>query len=503
MGALADALGGKTAGELIRASDWNGLIDAIEAMDTRLSTDLDSLSTSVDSRISELGDRVGTLEGRVDALQTEVGELTGTVEALRQNFRRVTMRTTRANVALGEVIEITGRITDLAGNPLDLTNAATRPWIDFVTVWGQLKPAPGSQSIGGVGNRSISVRVDAQGEARVLLRSEHVHSIGETEEQGVISMLGMVMPQTGRTVGETILQSNTPMEAQQSGAFRIMSQEYVRNDAVGIQAYADSYYVQNPHLVDTTIVPGLHQRWHDYRTTVMAFAKSDSDPLTADANLGACSIQVTFRDWIGPWVILDFIPEAEILIPPYQERFRNRITDVYRDSIINVRAEVETILDGKGVIGKLRDYTAMESAITRMDVAGAPSFMADLTETVHNGILVQHATELGQTFAIGLDGSAAAFGAMAGTGAKADIQGAKVTEQVTGYVDQQLGAAQQQLTFQVQQQQATFRNELFAEGGVIQNVSRNLNVVTGQIQGVQQALNAKADVQALARFLPG
>lgn len=501
MGALADALGGKTAGELIRASDWNGLIDAIEAMDTRLTTDLGALSTSVDTRISGLDGRVGVLEGQVDTLQTQVGDLTETVEALRQNFRRVTMRTARANAVLGEVIEIIGRVTDLGGNPLDLTNAATRPWIDFVTVWGQLKPAPGSQSIGGVGNRSISVRVDAQGEARVLLRSEHVHTIRETEEQGVISALGMVVQQTGRTVSETILAASTPMEAQQAGAFRVMSQEYSRVDAGGIRGYADSYYVQNPHLVDTTIVPGLHQNWHDYRTTVMAFAKSDSSPLTADTNLGACSIQVTFRDWIGPWVILDFIPEAEILVGSYEDRFRDRISDVYIDSIINVRDEIETILDGKGVIGKLRDYTAMETAISGMN--GGPSFLPDLTETLHNSIVVQHATELGQTFAVGLKGSATSFGAMAGTGAKADIQGAKVTEQVTGYVDQQLGSAQQQLTFQVQQQQATFRNELFAEGGMIQNVSRNLNVVSGQMQGVQQALNAKADIQVLARFLPG
>ena len=492
MGALADALGGKTAGELIRASDWNGLIDAIEAMDTRLTTDVDAL-----------GGRVGTLEGQVDALQTEVGELTGTVEALRQNFRRVTMRTSRANAALGEVIEITGRITDLAGNPLELTNAATRPWIDFVTVWGQLKPAPGSQSIGGAGNRSISVRVDAQGEARVLLRSEHVHTIRDTEEQGMISALGRVVQQTGSTVAETILASGTPMEAQQSGAFQMISQEYLRAGATGVQAYADSYYVQNPHLVGTTIVPGLHQNWQDYRATVMAFAKSDSDPLTADTNLGACSIQVTFRDWLGPWIILDFLPEAEVLIPPYQDRIRDRITDLYDDSIINVREEIDQILTGKGVIGKLRDYTAIESAITGMRGTSGPGFLPDLAETVNNGILVQHATELGQTFAIGLQGSATSFKAVAGTGAKADVQGAKVAEQVTGYVDEQLGSAQQQLTFQVQQQQANFRNELFAEGGMIQNVSRNLNVVTGQIQGVQQALNTKADVQSLARFLPG
>ena len=33
MGVLADTLGGKSAGELIRATDWNALIDAIEGIE--------------------------------------------------------------------------------------------------------------------------------------------------------------------------------------------------------------------------------------------------------------------------------------------------------------------------------------------------------------------------------------------------------------------------------------------------------------------------------------
>jgi hypothetical protein len=235
----------------------------------------------------------------------------------------------------------------------------------------------------------------------------------------------------------------------------------------------------------------------------MAFAKSDSDPLTADASLGSCAIQVTFRDWIGPWVVLDFLAEAEVLVPVYQDRFRGRIANDYTISLRNVKDEVEQIINGKGLIGKLRDYTAMEKAITQLDVRGAPSFLPDLAETLHSGIVVQHATEVGQALAIGLSAEPATFGAMAQTGSKADRQGAKVVEQVTGYVDQKIGTAQQQINFQVQQQQAAFRNELFAEDGMIQSVNRNVSVALGQVQGVQVALNQKADIQSLARFLPG
>ena len=502
MGVLADTLGGKSAGELIRATDWNALIDAIEAIEVRLDDRITELSESVDTRFETVNTSLDELRETVDSLDERVTGLRTEMDALQARLRRVTLETTRTNFAIGELAQITGRITALDGTPLTLTDAATRPWIDFVTVWGQLKPVAGFVSRGGAGDRTISVQVNAEGIARVQLRAEHAEGFSDEAEAEVSATLTTAVAQT--SVRDIILESNTPMEAQERGAFRIMSAEYGRTDALSVRNYVDAYYVRNPNLVTGNLFfPEFHHRWRDYRSTVMAFAKSDADPVTADSSLGSSSIQINFRDWIGPWINLDFFADLPTIVDDYRDRFGGLILDDYRDSLFRFEEDIQVLVGNVGLVGKQKQYRAITEAIGQVQVADPPPFLADLTFNLQNGIALQQAAEYGQAAAIGMGQQPVIFRAFAEAGAKADTRAGEVVEEVSGQIEGQLGQARDELVFQVQQEQANFRAELLAESGPILNVQRELQTVAGQVQGFQLALNTKADIQTLARFLPG
>lgn len=503
MGVLADTLGGKTAGELIRASDWNDLIDAIEGIESSLDTRITELSSSVDERFGVVDTALAGLEESVGSLETRVDELDSTVQSLRQRFRQVTLQTEQTDFVIGELAEITARITDIDGVPLPLPNAAARPWIDFVAAWGQLKPVAGFESRGGAGDRTISVRVNADGIARVLLRAEHAEGFTDEAEQEVSAALTTIASGAQVSLKQTILNAATPMEAVERGAFRVMSAEYVRSDAVSVRNYVDAYYLKNPAVATNRFAPNFFHRWRDYRSTVMAFAKTDADPRTPDPNLGSCSIQVNFRDWIGPWINLDFFVDTTPLINNYRDIFRGQIGVNFGETMNRFQNQVELNLIDKGILGKQKHTRAIMDAIGQIDVTNPPPFLGNVTQIVRNGLAIQQATELGQVAAVGVGDQPITFQAFTQSSARVETKAAEVEQNVTGLVESQLGRAQEELTFNVQRQQADFREELFAENGAIQAVQRNLQAVSGQVQGFQVALNGKADVQTLARFLPG
>ena len=128
MGDLATKFGGKVNGELIRSTDWNGLIDAIETQFTALETKLDDRLNTLESRVDVHDSRLDNIEARLTPLET-------LADTIRARHRRLDLTTTRENFAIGERAEIVARVTDVLGQPLDLSNAATRPWVDFVAVW--------------------------------------------------------------------------------------------------------------------------------------------------------------------------------------------------------------------------------------------------------------------------------------------------------------------------------------------------------------------------------
>jgi hypothetical protein len=492
MGELVDSLGNKAAGQLIKSEDWNALVDAV-----------DELSARVDRRFDEVGEQLQTLGDRVEVLSDDLGEFRGRVEPLLAEYYRLTLETTRTSFAIGELAEVTARVTDLRGNPLDLSNDADRPWIDFVVAsWGQLRPVAGFESLGGAGDRTISVRTDAEGIARVQLRSDHAEGFTDEDEAEVAVSLQTRLPTTNTSIAETILSAATPIEAKGLGAFQVLTTEYDRTDALRVRNYADAYYLENTALITGGILPPFTQSWLDYRSTLMAFVRRDSDPVTPDQSRGVSSIQVTFRDWMYPWIITDYFVETGPLVSDFRDRLGPKIVDNLDESVFNLKAEVSDFVLDKGLLGRQRNYLVIQDAL---DTVTTPQPLAydlnKLTGPMQDAVGVQRTLESAQGVASGFADQVVAFGLLTDTAVQAD-QAAESGKQLTDRVDEQLGQAKDELLFQVQQEQANFSDELLKVGGPIQEVREQLQTVSGEVQGFQQALNAKADVQTLARFLP-
>ena len=492
MGELVDRLGNKAAGQLIKSEDWNALVAAVEILSERV----DQRFEEVDGQLQSLGDRVEVLSG-------DFSDFRGLVEPLLGEYFRLTLETTRTTYAIGELAEITARVTDLRGNALDLSNEADRPWIDFVVAsWGQLRPVAGFESLGGAGDRTISVRTNAQGIARVQLRSDHAEGFTDEDEAEVAVSLETRLATTNTSIAQTILSAATPLEAKGMGAFQVLTTEYDRTDAPRVRNYADAYYLKNTALVTGGILPPFTHRWLDYRSTLMAFARRDSDPVTPDQSRGVSSIQVTFRDWIFPWIITDYFVETGPLVQDFRDRLGPKIIDDLDESVFNFKSEVSEFVLDKGLLGRQRNYLVVQDALDTVTTPQPVTYdLNKLTRPMQDAIGVQRTLESAQGVASGFAGREVAFGLLTDTAVRAD-QAAESGQQLTDRVDDQLGQAKEELLFRVQQEQANFSDELLKVGGPIQDVRERLQTVSGEVQGFQQALNAKADVQTLARFLP-
>jgi predicted nuclease with TOPRIM domain len=492
MGELVDSLGNKAAGQLIKSEDWNALVAAVE-----------NLSESVDQRFEEVDGQLQNLSDRVEVLSTDFTEFRGQVEPLLGEYYRLTLQTTGTSFAIGELAEITAQVTDLRGNALDLSNDADRPWIDFVVAsWGQLRPVAGFESLGGAGDRTISVRTDAEGVARVQLRSDHAEGFTDEDEAEVAVSLQTTLPTTNLSIAETILSAATPLEAKGLGAFQVLTTEYDRTDALRVRNYADAYYLKNTALITGDIVPPFTHSWLDYRSTLMAFARRDSDPITPDQSRGVSSIQVTFRDWIFPWILTDYFVETGPLVQDFRDHLGPKIVDNLDESVFNIKAEVSDFVLNKGLLGRQRNYLVIQDALDTVTTPQPVAYdLNKLTGPMQDAVGIQRTLESAQGVASGFADRELAFGLLTDTAVRAD-QAAESGKQLTDHVDEQLVQAKDDLLFQVQQEQASFSDELLRVGGPIQEVRERLQTVSGEVQGFQQALNAKADVQTLARFLP-
>jgi len=507
MGELLDTLG-RDKGELIRSIDWNDLIRAVEQLEKDLGTRMNDLSISMDDRFTEVtgevarqDDELSEVDGRLVTAQAELAEARARIDALEQHIRRVTLRTERLNYAIGELAEITSRITDLEGEPLQLGTASERPWIDFVTAWGQLKPAPGFTSIGGAGDRTISVRVNAEGEAKVLLRAEHAEGFTVEAEAEVEAALTTHIPTENRSIVATILASNTPLEARERGAFRLLSTEYDRTDARNVQEYVDTYYLKNASAVGGRKSTSFFHSWRDYRSTVMAFAKTDADPRTPDANLGACSIQVTFRDWIAPWIHLDYFLETPVLAESFAEVIGGLVTSNYRDTALAVTDRIGELVQNRGVIGKQRNYRALADAIEQVQVINPPTYLEGFKTSVKNGLLVQQGIEYGQSIGLGQSQEAVAVNAFTGTGQLVDQMTHAVEDAVNAQVDQKLGATEARIETSVSESQANFMDEFFAANGSFRLMENTVQKLAADVDSVEAAVHEKADMLVVTRFL--
>lgn len=387
MADLVSSLGNRAAGELIRAADWNALVAATDAVTHELESSVVELKALIEDLSTTVGARIDDLEQRHEQLRADV-------EPLLRNVR-VTMETTKSHFAVGELAEITARVTDVRGRPLDLSDAAARPWIDFVTAWGRLKPAAGSEALAGVGERSLSVRVGADGSARVRLQAEASDGLDDSTENEFAASLTTVLTSTAKSVADTIVSATTPAEAKSAGAFAVLTDEYERSSVPSFHKYVDSYYVKNAPRISNKIGIGFGELWHDYRSVVLAVAKPDSDPRTPDAALGMSSVQVRWRDWIGPWILHDYLDPGRLgpLVGPVRDRLAPKVTKSYAQSLVLLKTEIEDFVRPAGLVGKLRDYKLVGDALDQMSVADPPVFFTPLTQTIQQAVVMQQTIE--------------------------------------------------------------------------------------------------------------
>lgn len=394
MGELVDAFGGKVPGELILSEDWNGLVAAIEQLGDELGTRIDELTEKLEGTIEDLGGRIMTLEEGQAALGTTVGHLA-------DHHVLVSMETARTHYATGELAEITARATDIRGAPLELSDVSSRPWVSFVTAWGRLKPAPGTTTLAGAEGRSIAVRLDGEGTARVLVQAELAVGLTSDDEDEVAGALTTQVGSTTMSLAQTFLDAATPAEAASRGAFALVTQQYDQASAPAIRKYTDQYYTANAALVSQAIRPIITTRWRDHRATVLAFVQPDADPRTPDASVGASSIHVQFRDWIGPWIVLDYLDTVKtgVLVPSVRDRLVPRVSPTFTDTVLGFQEEVDDFVRNDGLLGRVRDYQVLSGALDTLSVPAAPTFLGQATRTLREAVTLQQVVEPAQVAA--------------------------------------------------------------------------------------------------------
>jgi archaellum component FlaC len=401
--------GGKTAGQLIRADEWNDLVAAIDALATGLTTELNSLETETDTRLDADEAQLAAAKGQLETLSTTVAGLQGEVTALTQllgQYFRVNLSTSRVSYVAGEQATIVAQIRDLRDQPVTFTDAQ-RPWIDFVTVWGHLAAAPGFQSIGGDGaggDRALSVRVSSSGQAQALVRAEVGADLSPDVHAEMAAALTTKL--SPKSVAETILESTTPQEAKSSGAFAAIASMYDKKSGSGVRTYADKYYVDKAaSIVGKVAPPIVGHSWRDYRSTVLAFVRADSDPTTPDQGRGVSTIQLTFRDWIGPWIVIHYLDDLEIAkaVPTVRSKLAPKFTNDYFDSVTRVKAEIDGIVgrNGRGLIGRIKDFEVVHNALDGISVSQPAALVDKVTKTVQQAVAFQQALEPAQATTFG------------------------------------------------------------------------------------------------------
>jgi hypothetical protein len=370
----------RVPGELITSKDWNALVAACKnVQDT-----LNALSQAAGQRLIAV--ESGLQQTQAD-LQKAVDRV-ATLEGVVHEYNRVTVKPSRAIYALGEIAEISATVTDIAGKPIVFTQQ-NRPWVTFVCTWGRLRAVPGFESDEGVGDRTVTVRTNLQGVAKARLQSDHAGAFGLDVEDQVSKSMNVVIPTSGKIVADLIRTSTTPVEAHVAGAFKPLSVEYDRTDAVHMRDYVDTYYQKYPNRVTGQGVLNIPQTWQDYRSTIMCFVQNSNDASAPDFGRSSGAMQVVFRDWISPWYHLEYSLDTTVLAQTYHDSLAPKFTADLVSSVNNIKEQVNSIVAGKGLLGKQRAYGVINTVLGQIVTQQSPTLVNAVTKSVQNAIAIQ------------------------------------------------------------------------------------------------------------------
>jgi hypothetical protein len=376
-------LGGKSSGNLIRFEDWNDLILSLETYGAALTTqqaDIGNLRTEVDGLSTRLEDVVE----RADALKEGLDTLELQVKPLLSRYL-VTLSCDRALYAVGDLCPLTAKVTDLGGRPI----SAPYPWVDFVASWGRLRAKAGFTSRAGAGERALSVQVNAQGIAQVWLRADHTEGVSEADEAQIGSVLQTQAAGATMTVSEAILSAASPSDQRAKAAYAIVTKEYERKDSSAMRIYGDTYHARTPDWQVAPVGASTWTRWQDYYATVVALAKPDADPTTADGTRGGASIQVQFRDWLWSWShdYLDDDSPVAGLATEYGPIFQG--ADVFG----HFQRKFEKAYEEGGILGRKKYVSKLQKALDLVNPGPDPE-KGQLREQIKSAVAAQGTAEI-------------------------------------------------------------------------------------------------------------
>jgi hypothetical protein len=361
-----------------------------------------------------------------------------------------------------------------------------------------LQADAGFDTLGGFGDRSVSIRTDTAGVCRVLLHPDHVEGFPLATVNDVHRTLTATLPATAalpannKSFAQLIRTSDTPVAMKATGAFSLLSTEYERADTVNLRQYVDTYYQKNPDNIIGRVVP-RPAIWRDYRASVACYATVGSDPHAGDFNRGTGSIAVDFRDWIEPWYTLEYTANTASLLTAYRDRLTPKFTANLNESVGLVKGEVAAITAGGGLLKQRRDYDVIHQALDQVNIAAPPTFLNAVTQAVQSAIKMEQ-TMGGASGATANQG--VAFEVFTQAATKGDASLAAVNDAVSA-VQKQVAQVQQSYT-DVNKQVSTMQSGLsangarldaaLADGGIIHNLQADVSAVKGQV-GTLQVLN--------------
>ncbi len=378
----------KSDGDLIKAQEWNSLVNGV----IRIGTELEEITVRVTNietyvgyqagfsghnltqRIEALGAYVGTsadapgpatLSARVAALeqvdnvtQAQFDALEESVEPLLEQYI-VNFSADDAEYLIGDTATITATVRTLSG-----AIPQGRPWIDFIATWGKLSAAPEFEVRQDSGLRCLSVRTDARGIARVQVAAEQNKGLSIEEEDEVRQFFEMEVSGASGRFKEAVKKAETPQDEHMEKYYAAAGKEY-DSTRMALRKLTDDYYKGFATGGKWSLARPAN-RYAKYRATVIGFAKKDADPTTPDSSRGVSSIQLLFKDWIGPWV--DFyvgddekeVGRWELDLNRWVERERFEFLD-------HLEKEMAETIFNAGLIGQEKGLKALAEAAQRVD----------------------------------------------------------------------------------------------------------------------------------------
>lgn len=515
MNTTLDDLIPKQDGNLVRANDWNTLVEQLKVLGGIVATQQTELG-----RLDDMYAQLAALDGRVTSIENLLGtnDNAGSVLARLQDLEAnkldrttfeqyqatldplllqytVTLATDDTHYLLGEVATLTATVRRLDGSAV-----TTRPWLDFLVSWGDIQAVSGFDTRPGAGGRSVSVRTDTSGVARVRIKAETLASTSDTIDGDMSAFFATEISTQGqsKSMRQAVLDAANPQDNFMPILYAQTTQRYDAGTA-SLQYVADKYY-QGKYRVPDRDLWFPTGRWNDHRATIAVFAKDDSDPQTPDFGKGVSAIQINFRDWVGPW-INDYQPDL-----PHVEDWPwvVEIPDILRDPQYNPDILIDYLddhMDGLGLIGKHKVLESVGAAMGRAGGQGINPNAGPLINVVKDAVKTQKTLDLiayddNAGISRGLSAVAQAVQHAAGTG---NVQGQVLSmgTQVSdiGSKASSLESSYSVLNSRVNESTAQGENMMLALGSIDSKVG-NINIVDADsVRGSVSAI--KADIAAL------